>query len=163
MPDQTQYAPAARAPLIKSPSLRVPRPIVLPPDIHPLPDSVTPYVSCTFSQSFYQPYFQFVYPFTLEPHVLTLESSRRTTLAARATRREEYLCARADEKERRKRDALRRIAPGFEPQGHLLVPTKRSSVIASPPAVSPPPKSVMEDLVDQLEALDSASSSHSAT
>ncbi|KAJ7627693.1 hypothetical protein DFH06DRAFT_1285036 [Mycena polygramma] len=135
MPDQTQYAPAARAPLIKSPSLRVPRPIVLPPDIHPLPDSVTPY---------------FVYPFTLEPHVLTLESSRRTTLAAHATRREEYLRARADEKERRKRDALRRIAPGFEPQGHLLVPTKRSS-------------SVMEDLVDQLAALDSASSSHSAT
>ncbi|KAF7340213.1 hypothetical protein MVEN_01939900 [Mycena venus] len=144
MPDQTQYAPAARAPLIKSPSLRVPRPIVLPPDIHPLPDSVTPY---------------FVYPFTLEPHVLTLESSRRTTLASHATRREEYLRSRADEKERRKRDALRRIAPGFEPEGHLLVPTKRSSVIATGPAISPqPPKSVMEDLVDQLAALDSASS-----
>ncbi|KAJ7356618.1 hypothetical protein DFH08DRAFT_849542 [Mycena albidolilacea] len=143
MPDQTQYAPAARAPLIKSPSLRVPRPIVLPPDIHPLPDSVTPY---------------FVYPYTLEPHVLTLESSRRATLASHTTRREEYLRARADEKERRKRDALRRIAPGLEPDGHLLVPTKRSSVIA--PAVSPqPPKSVMEDLVDQLAALDSASSS----
>ncbi|KAJ6498048.1 hypothetical protein C8R47DRAFT_1212371 [Mycena vitilis] len=63
-----------------------------------------------------------------------------------ATRRDEYLRARADEKEQRKRDALRRIAPGFEPQGHLLVPTKRSSVIVSPPAVSPPPKSVMEDL-----------------
>ncbi|KAJ7924376.1 hypothetical protein B0H13DRAFT_1191743 [Mycena leptocephala] len=148
MPDQTQYAPAARAPLIKSPSLRVPRPIVLPPDIHPLPDSVTPY---------------FVYPFTIEPHVLTLESSRRSTLAAHTTRREEYLRSRADEKERRKRDALRRIAPGFEPEGHLLVPTKRSSVIAAVPATSPqPPKSVMEDLVDQLAALDSASSSSAA-
>ncbi|KAJ6569500.1 hypothetical protein B0H19DRAFT_696691 [Mycena capillaripes] len=146
MPDQTQYAAAARAPLIKSPSLRVPRPVVLPPDIHPLPNSVTPY---------------FVYPFTLEPHVLTLESSRRSTLAAHATRREEYLRSRADEKERRKRDALRRIAPGFEPEGHLLVPTKRSSVIAAAPVSPPqPPKSVMEDLVDQLAALDSASSSH---
>ncbi|KAJ7773014.1 hypothetical protein B0H16DRAFT_1257721, partial [Mycena metata] len=134
------YAPAARVPLIKSPSLRVPRPVVLPPDIHPLPDSVTPY---------------FVYPFTIEPHILTLESSRRTTLASHATRREEYLRSRADEKERRKRDALRRIAPGFEPAGHLLVPTKRSSVIAAPPQQ---PKSVMEDLVDQLAALDSASS-----
>ncbi|KAJ6519180.1 hypothetical protein C8R45DRAFT_950444 [Mycena sanguinolenta] len=144
MPDQTQYAPAARAPLIKSPSLRVPRPILLPPDIHPLPDSVTPY---------------FVYPFTLEPHILTLEASRRSTLETHATRREEYLRSRADAKERRKRDALRRIAPGFEPEGHLLVPTKRSSVIAPTPAVAPePPRSVMDDLVDQLAALDSASS-----
>ncbi|KAJ7280213.1 hypothetical protein C8J57DRAFT_121001 [Mycena rebaudengoi] len=146
MPDQSQYAPAARAPLIKSPSLRVPRPIVLPPDIHPLPDSVTPY---------------FVYPFTIEPHIMTLESSRRTTLAAHTARREAYLRSRMDEKERRKRDALRRVAPGFEPgEGHMLVPTKRSSVVAASPAVSPPPpKSVMEDLVDQLAALDSASSS----
>ncbi|KAJ7480016.1 hypothetical protein B0H11DRAFT_2026197 [Mycena galericulata] len=146
MPDQTQYGPAARVPLIKSPSLRVPRPVVLPPDIHPLPDSVNPY---------------FVYPFTIEPHVLTLESSRRTTLAAHAERREAYLRARAEEKERRKRDALRRIAPGFEPgEGHLLVPTKRSSVITTAPAVAPtPPRSVMDDLVDQLAALDSASTS----
>ncbi|KAJ7724981.1 hypothetical protein DFH07DRAFT_871799 [Mycena maculata] len=145
MPDQTQYGPAARVPLIKSPSLRVPRPVAIPPDIHPLPESVTPY---------------FVYPFTIEPHILTLESSRRTTLAAHATRREAYLLARTEEKERRKRDALRRIAPGFEPgEGHLLVPTKRSSVIATAPVVSPaPPRSVMEDLVDQLAALDSASS-----
>ncbi|KAJ7032500.1 hypothetical protein C8F04DRAFT_958767, partial [Mycena alexandri] len=112
-----QYAPAARVPLIKSPSLRVPRPVFLPPDIHPLPDSVTPYVT----------------QFTIEPHILTLESSRRTTLASHATRREEYLRSRADEKERRKRDALRRIAPGFEPAGHLLVPTKRSSVHRSFP------------------------------
>ncbi|KAF8151993.1 hypothetical protein K438DRAFT_1539453, partial [Mycena galopus ATCC 62051] len=139
------YAPAARAPLIQSPSLRVPRPVDTPsPDIHPLPDSVTPY---------------FVYPFTLESHVLTLEASRRTTLASHATRREEYLRARAEEKERRKRDALRRIAPGFEPEGHLLVPTKRSSIIATAPTASPqPPRSVMDDLVDQLAALDSASS-----
>jgi hypothetical protein len=104
---------------------------------------------------------QFVYPFTIEPHIMTLESSRRTTLAAHTARREAYLRSRMDEKERRKRDALRRVAPGFEPgEGHMLVPTKRSSVVAASPAVSPPPpKSVMEDLVDQLAALDSASSS----
>ncbi|KAF7311654.1 hypothetical protein MKEN_01068800 [Mycena kentingensis (nom. inval.)] len=147
MPEQSQYAPAARVPLIKSPSLRVPRPVVLPPDIHPLPDSVNAY---------------FVYPYTIEPHIITLESSRRSTLAAHQAQRDAYLRARSEEKERRKREALRRIAPGFEPAGQLLVPTKRSSVIAtpSPPPAGQPsqPRSVMEDLVDQLAALESASS-----
>jgi hypothetical protein len=58
---QSQYAAASIVPLIKSPSLRVPPPVCpkplslataffnvsqveLPPDIHPLPDSVAPYV-----------------------------------------------------------------------------------------------------------------------
>ncbi|KAK0201170.1 hypothetical protein DFS33DRAFT_1490445 [Desarmillaria ectypa] len=150
MQEQSQYAAAAHVPLIKSPSLRVPRPVELPQDIHPLPDSVTAY---------------FVYPFTLEPHILTVESSRRTTLAAHTVRREGFLRARDNEKERRKREALRKIAPGFEPAGSVLVPTKTGSV-SNPPshsAPSPEPptsgyrqsKSVMEDLVDQLAVLDS--------
>ncbi|KAF8063491.1 hypothetical protein FPV67DRAFT_247922 [Lyophyllum atratum] len=145
MPEQSQYAPASHVPLIKSPSLRVPRPVILPPDIHPLPDSVTAY---------------FVYPFTLEPHVITLESSRRSTIAAHAARREAYLRSRDDEKERRKRDALRRIAPGFEPQGSVLVPTRTGSAPQPPEAPIPGhrhTRSVMDDLVDQLAALDSAS------
>ncbi|KAG6908238.1 hypothetical protein DXG01_005631 [Tephrocybe rancida] len=104
---------------------------------------------------------EFVYPFTLEPHITTLESSRRSTIAAHAARRESYLRHRDDEKERRKRDALRRIAPGFEPQGSVLVPTRTDSGGAEPQAEdSAGPghrhtKSVMEDLVDQLAALDS--------
>ncbi|PBK87251.1 hypothetical protein ARMGADRAFT_1055124 [Armillaria gallica] len=149
MQEQPQYAAAAHVPLIKSPSLRVPRPVEIPQDIHPLPDSVTAY---------------FVYPFTIEPHILTVESSRRTTLAAHTARREAFLRARDDEKERRKREALRKIAPGFEPAGSVLVPTKTSN---PPSHTTPgpelptgssshqPSKSVMEDLVDQLAALDS--------
>ncbi|KAI0790521.1 hypothetical protein C8Q75DRAFT_852298 [Abortiporus biennis] len=155
---QQQYAAASRAPLITSPSIRIPPPVELPPDIHPLPDSVTAY---------------FVYPFTLEPHVLTVEASRRQTLAAHAARREAILKSRQDDKERRKRDALRRIAPGFEPQSAPLVPTKRFSLdghAGSSISTPPPPgdsradlghqrsKSVMEDLVDQLEALEAKSS-----
>ncbi|KAF9557918.1 hypothetical protein CPC08DRAFT_764278 [Agrocybe pediades] len=153
--DQSPYAAASSIPLIKSPSLRVPKPVELPEDIHPLPDSVNPY---------------FVYPFTLEPHVITLESSRRTTIAAHTARREAYLRAREDEKERRKRDALRRIAPGFEPHGGPLVPTQR---LGSTQSMTPLPgqqasssnaathqrsRSVMDDLVDQLAALESTSS-----
>ncbi|KAA1476137.1 hypothetical protein DENSPDRAFT_748714, partial [Dentipellis sp. KUC8613] len=109
---KSQYAAASRVPLIQSPSLRVPRPVEMPADIHPLPDSVAAY---------------FVYPFTLEPHILMLESSRRQTIAAHDARREAYLKAREDDKERRRRDALRRIAPGFEPAGGLLVPVRVGS------------------------------------
>ncbi|TDL24488.1 hypothetical protein BD410DRAFT_785979 [Rickenella mellea] len=152
MPEQPQYSPVSNVPLIKSPSLRVPRPVELPPDIHPLPDSVSAY---------------FVYPFTLEPHVLTLESARRSTLSAHAARHMAYLRQREEEKERRRREALRRIAPGFEPTDGPLVPTK---VAGKPDAATPSErgsgtpghtrqKSVMEDLVDHLAALDTASTS----
>jgi len=152
----SQYAAAARAPLIKSPTIHIRQPVELPPDIHPLPDSVTAY---------------FVYPFTLEPHIITLESSRRTTLAAHSARREAYLKSREEEKERRKRDALRRIAPGFEPDSAPLVPTitQRHSIDIHPQTAGSSEqmstvdkthnrsKSAMEELVDQLEALESKS------
>ncbi|KAJ3809009.1 hypothetical protein EV368DRAFT_87749 [Lentinula lateritia] len=152
--DKSPYAAAAHVPLIKSPSLRVPPRVELPEDIHPLPDSVTPY---------------FVYPFTLEPHVLTLESSRRSTISAHQTRRDAYLRSRENEKEQRKREALRKIAPGFEPRGSVLIPTRATSVpLSTTPDASLDgsptsnadeghrhTKSVMEDLVDQLAALDS--------
>ncbi|KAF9039222.1 hypothetical protein BJ165DRAFT_374463 [Panaeolus papilionaceus] len=128
----------------------------LPPDIHPLPDSVTPY---------------FVYPFTLEQHILTVEAARRATLASHASRREGYLRSREDEKARRKREALRRIAPGFEPHGNLLVPTKTATQQTTPSSTGTPnlnvnpntqmhqqTRSVMDDLVDQLAALDARGS-----
>ncbi|KAF8639029.1 hypothetical protein AX17_001781, partial [Amanita inopinata Kibby_2008] len=144
-----QYAVAAHIPLIKSPSLRVPRPVEMPPDIHPLPDSVDAY---------------FVYPFTLEPHVLTVESARRNTLAAHVARREAYLRSREEEKERRKRDALRKIAPGFEPQGSVLVPTRATSSGSGENSggaeINAQSKSVMDDLAEQLAALESTPSSN---
>jgi len=152
MSEGPQYAAVAKVPLIKSPSLTVPRIITLPPDIHPLPDSVAAY---------------FVYPFTLEPHVVTLESSRQATLTAHAARREAYLRARDDEKVKRKRDALRKVAPGFEPLAGTLVPTKVSKPASKdeqPPSSQPARvRSVMDDLVDQLAALDATVSSASAS
>ncbi|PSR74378.1 hypothetical protein PHLCEN_2v9886 [Hermanssonia centrifuga] len=79
---------------------------------------------------------------------------------------EAYIKSRDDEKERRRREALRRIAPGFEPQSTPLVPTKRDSNVPDTafalgvPSTSDATeharsKSVMEDLVDHLAALDS--------
>jgi hypothetical protein len=106
---------------------------------------------------------------------LTLESSRRTTQAAHAARREAYLHAREEEKERRKRDKLRKIAPGFEPTGALLVPvhlsgSKGDQVMGATqmpvgadgnPQVPERERDVMDDLVDQLAALESKSSGES--
>ena len=103
----------------------------------------------------------------MENHILTLESSRRKTFAAHAARRQAHLNARLEEKERRKRDALRRIAPGFQPQSTPLVPTRVASTgspiddgsLPNPPRIRTfshvQTKSAMDDLVDQLEALDS--------
>jgi len=137
---QRQYEALRFVPLIKSPSLRVPRPAGVPHDIHPLPSGIEEY---------------FRYPFTLEPHVLTMESSRQATVAAHAARREAYLRAREDEKKRRKREALRRVAPGFEPEKGVLRPT---SVLIKAAASSITPnngdsKNQLDHLADQLEAL----------
>jgi hypothetical protein len=64
-----------------------------------------------------------------------------------------------------KREMLRKIAPGFEPEGGVLQPKRVGNLSSrhSFPPVPPPsaavpnpqPRSVMDDLVDQLAALDS--------
>jgi len=132
----------------------VPRPAELPPDIHPLPENINAY---------------FVYPFTLEPHILNIESNRRTSIAAQAERHEAYLRAREEEKQRRKREALRRIAPGFEPRSAPLVPVKTGAALGqqqqqqgqegqqegeSASGQGLPQRDVMDDLVDRLAALE---------
>jgi hypothetical protein len=95
--------------------------------------------------------------------VLKIESNRRRTIAALATRHEAYLQAREDEKHRRKREALRRIAPGFEPRSAPLVPVKTGAALvghqeggsdSTAAGLDLPPRDVMDDLVDSLAAME---------
>ncbi|KAI0277976.1 hypothetical protein BGY98DRAFT_976068 [Russula aff. rugulosa BPL654] len=155
---KSHYSAASRVPLIQSPSLRVPRPVELPPDIHPLPENINAY---------------FVYPFTLESHILNIESNRRTSIAAQAERHEAHLRAREEEKQQRKREALRRIAPGFEPSSAPLVPVKTGAALGQQQQQGQQEgwngavgagaggqdlhrRDVMDDLVDRLAALENS-------
>jgi hypothetical protein len=100
-----------------------------------------------------------------------MESNRRAVIAANAARREEYLRAREDEKQRRKREALRRIAPGFEPRSAPLVPVKTGAALGQQQqqqqaqekwqeeaggdtSQGQPRRDVMDDLVERLAALE---------
>ena len=96
-------------------------------------------------------------------------------IAAQAERHEAYLHAREEEKQRRKREALRRIAPGFEPRSAPLVPVKTGAALGQQqqgqgqegqqseggnatggggPGQGLPQRDVMDDLVDRLAALE---------
>jgi len=91
-------------------------------------------------------------------------------MAALASRHEAYLQAREDEKDRRKREALRRIAPGFEPSSAPLVPVKTGVALGQQQQEQRqqqqqqhregaagqdlPQRDVMDDLVDRLAALE---------
>ena len=80
---------------------------------------------------------------------------------------EAYLKRREEEKERRKKEALRKVAPGFEPSAGTLVPQRlggnptqpQSNTQAMPSTTSTTkniPRDPMADLVDQLAALEAA-------
>ncbi|OCF34347.1 hypothetical protein I316_03861 [Kwoniella heveanensis BCC8398] len=85
-PISSQYAAAATVPLIKSPSLWLPKPIEMPNDIHPLPEDITAY---------------FVYPFSLEEHVLSIRPSPADAISQRRARNAEILHRREEEEEQR--------------------------------------------------------------
>ncbi|KAL7006559.1 hypothetical protein EMMF5_003980 [Cystobasidiomycetes sp. EMM_F5] len=93
-------------PLIRSPATWTPRPVELPPDIHPLPDDIKAY---------------FVYPYSLEDHVLSpapphvSHSERITSLRDQHAKRLAFLKSREQEKARKRKEQLRKVAPGWEP------------------------------------------------
>jgi len=99
-----------------------------------------------------------------------MDPNNRAVIATNAVRREEYLRAREDEKQRRKREALRRIVPGFEPRSAPLVPVKNGAALGQQQqrqrseqrreetggenSQGRPQRDVMDDLVERLAALE---------
>ncbi|KIR26750.1 hypothetical protein I307_01741 [Cryptococcus deuterogattii 99/473] len=164
-PISQQYAAAATVPLIKSPSLWLPQPVELPNEIHPLPEDITAY---------------FVYPFTLEEHVLSIHPSPHEAIALKRAKCAEILHRREEAEEQKERDNLKRIAPGYNPSSVLVpisashTPTSSISQRLAPPvdanggaqSVTSPRSSdthtqaqaatdPMDDLVAKLEEMES--------
>ncbi|GAA6057074.1 hypothetical protein JCM3770_001445 [Rhodotorula araucariae] len=99
-----------KVPLIRNPGFWVPKPVELPPDIHPLPEDVHAY---------------FVYPHTLEAHVLSTLPSALQTLQLAHTQRQALLASYAESKERARKARLNQVAPGYAEGGAALEPVRR--------------------------------------
>ncbi|GAA5900765.1 uncharacterized protein JCM6883_004648 [Sporobolomyces salmoneus] len=100
-----------RVPLIKNPAFWVPPPVEVPLDIHPLPSSVEAY---------------FVYPHTLESHVLSTLPSQLSQLSQKRLERQALLESYEESKERKRKQKLREIAPGWhEGFGGVMEPSRK--------------------------------------
>lgn len=158
------YDVASRVHLIKSPSLAVPPPVQFPTDVHPLPPDLQAY---------------FVYPFSLESYVLAPNNPNAKTIEDLHNRHQQFLQWREDEKHRREKERLRRVAPGWSGETAVLQPTKRASVttqgeaassddnlaldsISSTKSSASAPLDAMAELVEHLNKLDSAASARTS-
>ncbi|KAJ1017918.1 hypothetical protein NDA13_006529 [Ustilago tritici] len=107
------YSLASRVPLIKSPSVSIPTPVQLPPDLHPLPADISAY---------------FVYPFSLESYVLDPNTPSSSTIDQLLEKHKQYLEGREREKREREEERLRKMAPGWTGVGGVLMPTSTGGV-----------------------------------
>lgn len=146
------YALAARVPLMKSHSVTAPKTITLPPELHPLPADISAY---------------FVYPFSLESYVLDPSTPSSATIAALQQRHTSFLEARHIARQERQREAMQRLAPGYDAgRAAPLLPThskqqqeaqalqQRQADAQSRPDQQRTP---LDDLADHLSQLSSSS------
>ncbi|KPV72571.1 uncharacterized protein RHOBADRAFT_55672 [Rhodotorula graminis WP1] len=103
-----------KVPLIRNPGFWVPKPVELPPDIHPLPEDVHAY---------------FVYPHSLEAHVLSTLPAALDTLQQTHTQRLALLASYAESKERARKARLNQVAPGYAEGGAALEPVRRETAV----------------------------------
>ncbi|GAA5886503.1 hypothetical protein JCM6882_001660 [Rhodosporidiobolus microsporus] len=113
-----------KVPLIKNPGFWVPKPVELPQDIHPLPDDVHAY---------------FVYPHSLEAHVLSTLPSSLQELQQTHSQRLHLLASYADSKERARKARLNQVAPGWNEGGQALEPVRKEVLTPSVSAAARQP------------------------
>ncbi|KAG0147940.1 hypothetical protein CROQUDRAFT_42100 [Cronartium quercuum f. sp. fusiforme G11] len=126
-PSQPQTYPlATNIPLIKAPGTWLPKPIVLPPDLHPMPDDITAY---------------FVYPFTLETtslNYLSNLSSNQQNLKHKLNLSQHYLNQRNQIKlkqkehlekeiEFNKKVLLKKLAPGWNGEMNSIISSNNNN------------------------------------
>ncbi|GAA5948377.1 hypothetical protein JCM3765_001396 [Sporobolomyces pararoseus] len=102
-----------RVPLIKNPAFWVHAPVEVPLDIHPLPEDVQAY---------------FVYPHTLESHVLSTLPNQLAQLEQTRSQRIALLESYEESKERARKAKLQALAPGWnEGMGGVMQPVKKGT------------------------------------
>ncbi|GAA5995545.1 hypothetical protein JCM5350_004031 [Sporobolomyces pararoseus] len=102
-----------RVPLIKNPAFWVPPPVEVPLDIHPLPEDVQAY---------------FVYPHTLESHVLSTLPTQLAQLEQTKSQRIALLESYEESKERARKAKLQALAPGWnEGMGGVMQPVRKGT------------------------------------
>ncbi|SNX87553.1 uncharacterized protein MEPE_06263 [Melanopsichium pennsylvanicum] len=159
------YALASRVPLIKSPSLSLPTPVKLPPDLHPLPTDISAY---------------FVYPFSLESYVLDPNTPSSSTIDHLLAKHNQYLENRQREKQQHEQELLRKVAPGWH-QGDVLLPSAKAARPSPTPTSDAPgggsaegqaqlatpnqpqERTPLDDLADHLAQLDAMNANGAAS
>ncbi|EOQ98705.1 hypothetical protein E3P92_03015 [Wallemia ichthyophaga] len=115
--------------LVKSPSVQRPRIPKLPTELHPLPPDISAY---------------FVYPLSLEPYTLDLLPKLRHNANMEHDKHVNYLNERNALIESKKREEMKRVAPGWNGAWDTLEPSTLSKSKG---------KSVDDELVEGLERL----------
>lgn len=94
-----------------------------------------------------------MYPFTLEQHVVALQPQPHVAIAERRARLAAVLHARELAEEQKEKEALHRVAPGYNPQT-MLMPTSTTKAEEAAVPESTGPVDPMDELVARLEEME---------
>ena len=98
-----------------------------------------------------RPRAQFVYPHTLEAHVLSTLPAALDTLQQTHSQRLALLASHAESKERARKARLNQVAPGYAEGGAALEPVRRDTAVPKGAAAQKAARTQREDLMGGLD------------